>query len=165
MIRMRAKGEERSIVAFLREAQPGQSVWVRDPEFPLIFYTGLKIMNARLQAPDNPPYWILPQSASGLFKMTEAPVPESMTLYYDPIVIRVYDSDRFDNVPEPDGRQDVKSCRLGAAIDHPDPDQNIFGRGLGVLHQHIEVAVLAEDAGIAQLILGIVAAAPSILLH
>ena len=90
---------------FLREAQPGQSVLVRDPEFPLIFYTGLKIIDGRFEQPDSPPDWILPQSASGLFELGRRAIPETLEVYYDSIVIRVHDSDRFDNVPEPDRYQ------------------------------------------------------------
>ena len=66
-------------------------------------------------------------------------------------------------VPEPDRWQHTQSGRLGTAVDHPDPDQNVLWCGLGVLHRHIEVTVLAEDPSVAQFILGIVAAALSIL--
>ena len=35
-------------------------------------------------------------------------------------------------------------------------DQDVFGVGLGILDEHIEVAVLVEDAGVEQFELGIV---------
>ncbi len=53
--------------------------------------------------------------------------------------------------------------RLGPAIDGRDADQDIVGRGFGVFHEHIEVAVLGEDAGIDQLIFRIVARAAPVL--
>jgi hypothetical protein len=87
---------------FVKEAMPGQTVWVRDPEFPLIFYTGLQIIDARLRIPENLPDWILPQSASGLSDQNTLTPPDSIKSYYEAISIRVHDSDRLDNVPEPD---------------------------------------------------------------
>ena len=42
---------------------------------------------------------------------------------------------------------------LGPAIAHADLDQDVFRRILGILHEHVEVAVVIEDAGIQQLIL------------
>jgi hypothetical protein len=87
---------------FVKEAMPGQTVWVRDPEFPLIFYTGLEIIDARLRIPENLPDWILPQSASGLSDQNTLTPPDSIKSYYEAISIRVHDSDRLDNVPEPD---------------------------------------------------------------
>jgi Dolichyl-phosphate-mannose-protein mannosyltransferase len=87
---------------FATEARPGQTIWVRDPEFPLIFYTGLHIIDARLRTPENLPDWILPQSASGLLDQNILALPDSIKSYYEAVSIRVRDSDRLDNVPEPD---------------------------------------------------------------
>ena len=87
---------------FSREAHTGQTVLVRDPEFPLIFYTGLKIIDARLNKPDSFPDWILPESASGLLDQNSLEIPESVKPDYEPIVIRVHDSERLGSVPEPD---------------------------------------------------------------
>ena len=86
---------------FSKEAHAGQTVWVADPEFPLIFYSSLRVIDARLSPPDSMPDWILPQSASGLFVRPLA-IPESAKPYYDQVIIPVHDSDRFDSVPEPD---------------------------------------------------------------
>src|SRR5581483_6214680 len=66
-------------------------------------------------------------------------------------------------VPEPQRRQQMQRRGIGAAIGHGDPDQHIVRRGLRVLRRHIEVAALVENAGIDQLILGIVAGAAAIL--
>src|SRR6202011_4115036 len=79
---------------FSKEARPGQTVWVQDPEFPLIFYTGLQVIDARLRTPDNLPDWILPQSASGLLDQNTLALPDSIKSYYEAISIRVHDSDR-----------------------------------------------------------------------
>jgi hypothetical protein len=87
---------------FSKEAHPGQRVWAPDPEFPLIFYMRLKIIDGRLETPDSLPDWILPQSASGLLEQQALKIPDSIKPYYDTIFIRVHDSDRFDKVPEPD---------------------------------------------------------------
>ena len=90
---------------FSREARAGQSVWVADPEFSLIFYTGLKVIDARLAKPDTFPDWILPQSASGVLIQDPLLLPETVKPYYEAISIRVHDSDRIDCVPEPDTYQ------------------------------------------------------------
>jgi hypothetical protein len=87
---------------FYKEARPGQSVWVPDPEFPLIFYTGVKVIDGRLRTPESLPDWILPESASGLFDTRPIAIPDSVKPYYDAVLIGVHDSDRLDNVPEPD---------------------------------------------------------------
>ena len=87
---------------FSREARAGQTVLVQDPEFPMIFYTGLKIIDARLTTPDGLPDWILPQSASGLLDQNPIAIPDSAKPYYEPVVIRVHDSERLGSVPEPD---------------------------------------------------------------
>jgi hypothetical protein len=49
-----------------------------------------------------------------------------------------------------------------AAIVHRDFDEQIFRRFLRVLHEHIEVTVLIEHAGIEQLVLHLVPIAPAI---
>ena len=58
-------------------------------------------------------------------------------------------------VPEPQLRQDVQGCRLGAAIDRCDAHQDVFRRCLCVLDEHIEVAVAVEHARIQQFVLGL----------
>jgi hypothetical protein len=101
---------------FSREGQPGQSVVVRDPEFPLIFYTGLKIIDARLGRPEYLPDWILPQSASGTIEQRPMQLPGFVSANYDRILLRVHDSDRMDNLPEPDRYQYLTTPNL---VDFP----------------------------------------------
>ncbi len=45
---------------------------------------------------------------------------------------------------------------------HGDPHQHVFGIGLGVLHEHVEVSVLRERAGVEQLVLEVVARPPGV---
>ena len=47
--------------------------------------------------------------------------------------------------------------RLGPAVVDRDPHQDVVGRGLGVLDEDVEVAVVVEDAGVEQLELRLVA--------
>ena len=49
--------------------------------------------------------------------------------------------------------------RLRAAVVDRDLDQDVFGRFLGVFDEHVEVAILVEDAGVEQFVLEFVAAA------
>ena len=88
--------------AFSKNAHAGESVWVADPEFPLIFYTGVKIIDARLGVPEMWPDWILAESASGVVTQRPLHVPNAAMPSYETITLSVHDSDRFDCVPEPD---------------------------------------------------------------
>ena len=63
-------------------------------------------------------------------------------------------------VAEPERRQHVQRRRLRTPVGDGDLDQDVFGRGLRVLHEHVEVAVVVEDAGIEQLVLEVGPAAP-----
>ena len=67
-------------------------------------------------------------------------------------------------VAEPDGRQQVQLSGLRPAIRHGDLDQNVVARGLRIFDEHIEVAILVEDAGVDQFELARVAASVPILL-
>jgi hypothetical protein len=58
----------------------------------------------------------------------------------------------------------VQRRRLRPAVHDGDPIADVLGAGLGVLDEDVEVAVLVEDAGVDQLELGLVAAAPAVLL-
>jgi hypothetical protein len=51
-------------------------------------------------------------------------------------------------VAEPQGRQQVERGRHRAPVVHGDPDQDVVGRGLGILHLDVEVLVAVEDAGL-----------------
>ena len=52
-----------------------------------------------------------------------------------------------------------------SAIVRGDPDEDVFRGGLGILDDHIEVAVFVEDAGIEQLEFGISFRTASIFFH
>ncbi len=56
----------------------------------------------------------------------------------------------------------MNSCRVGTAIVHRDPDQNVFRSLLGVLDEHIEVAVLGEHAGIEQFVFELFSRSPAV---
>ena len=51
---------------------------------------------------------------------------------------------------------------LGTPIVDADLDQDILGRFLGVFHEHVEVTVLVEDAGVDQFVLGFLAASAAV---
>ena len=56
-------------------------------------------------------------------------------------------------VAEPERRQDTKPGRFRPAIVHGDADEDVFRALLRVLHEHVEIPVVVEDAGIEQLVL------------
>ena len=89
---------------FQKQAKPGDEVLSPNPEFPLMFYTRLKIVDARLApSPLQPlPEWILPVSASDTFFFSPARLPENMKPDYETITLTVHDSPRVDAMPEPD---------------------------------------------------------------
>jgi hypothetical protein len=62
-------------------------------------------------------------------------------------------------VAEPQRRQQAERSRLGAPIGHRDADQDVVAAGLRVLDGDVEVAVLVEDPGVEQLVLGLSAVA------
>ena len=68
-------------------------------------------------------------------------------------------------IAKPERRQDVQLGRFRAAIVDRDLNQNVFGRLLGILDEHVEVAVLVEHARVEQLVLEFVAAAAAAGLH
>lgn len=94
------------VVAYLnREAQPGQTIFVFDPEFPIIFYTPCQIIDARLQdgrLPAQLPDWILSESASGVVGGAPLVLPPQLQPAYDQITISVHASSRMGCVPDPD---------------------------------------------------------------
>ena len=65
-------------------------------------------------------------------------------------------------VAEPKRRQHVQLRRLGPAIVDADLDQDVFGRFLGVFHEHVEITVLVEDARVEQFVLELLAAPSAI---
>lgn len=95
----------KDIVTFFRaNASPDDSVFTPGPDFPLIFHTGLRITDIRMN-PDADmnklPEWILSESASGLLKMDEVAPPEQIRDRYEAISLEVRDNSRSDNRPDP----------------------------------------------------------------
>ncbi len=68
-------------------------------------------------------------------------------------------------VSEPERRQKMQRRRLGPSVVDGQANEDIVGRGLGVLDLHIEVAVLVEQAGVDQLVLRRVHPPLAVLLH
>ncbi len=91
----------RAVLTYLRaHSKPGQSVWVGDSEFPLIFYSDLKIVNGRfpeLLSRTPSPDWVLSESPGGVDTMWMRPPPGP----YRRIAIPVPATDRVASVPEP----------------------------------------------------------------
>ncbi|QWR76464.1 hypothetical protein [Candidatus Magnetomonas plexicatena] len=101
-----------AVVTFINQESNGKigSIYVADPEFPLIFYTNMAIIDARLFQinisnlnPQNLPDWILPVSASGIVKTSIGNIPDALNAFYEKLNIEVYDSKADCSVPEPDG--------------------------------------------------------------
>ncbi len=88
-----------------QNGRPGQSLCVRSPEFPLIFYTGMCIIDARFDRTidaQNPPDWILRESASGIFDTAPIVLPEALASHYERIVLTVPDTPRHACRPSPE---------------------------------------------------------------
>jgi hypothetical protein len=60
-------------------------------------------------------------------------------------------------VAEPERRQHVQHRGFRPAIAHGDLHQDVFGSCLGVLDEHVEVAIPGEDPGVQQLVFELVA--------
>jgi hypothetical protein len=93
------------VLIFLKkESKPNQTIFTFDPEFPLQFYTDLKIIDARLSggALSEPwPDWILPESATALVARPRL-LPKPLIPLYESITIPVHASLRYGDIPEPD---------------------------------------------------------------
>lgn len=92
------------VVLYLKKnARPEETILVADPEFPLIFYTGMHVIDARLQRNNlnNLPDWIFARSASSPVNAPEFILPQVVEKVYEPIVLPVHDSPLLDNYPEP----------------------------------------------------------------
>jgi 4-amino-4-deoxy-L-arabinose transferase-like glycosyltransferase len=89
---------------FKSQAHPGEKVLTFDPDFPLIFYTQLVIINGHIMEPPEGqlPDWILPNSASGVVAQEAVSLPDFLKPHYEMITIPVHDSVQAGSVPEPD---------------------------------------------------------------
>jgi hypothetical protein len=85
------------------QAHPGDMLLSEDPELPLIFYTKLRVINARITAPPagHLPDWILPDSPSTVVGARPLVLPDFFKPYYQGILLTVHDSRRGDTWPEP----------------------------------------------------------------
>lgn len=101
------------VLAYLKQnGNPEQSVLVKDPEFPLIFYTDMRIIDFRLETPERLrelPDWILTTSASGVVEKPPLVIKRSLETIYDAINLRVHDSKRGGSVPDPRLREPFTS--------------------------------------------------------
>lgn len=91
------------VLAFLEEhAEAGQTIWVADPEFPLMFYTELRIIDARYHPfPEEPPEWVFGTSASGVANRRPLEVPAGVRTLYRETPLEVRRSRRSGNIPNP----------------------------------------------------------------
>ena len=84
------------------DATRAESLWVADPEFPLMFYTDLRIIDARYHDfPEDPPDWVFATSASGIANRRPLQLPVGMRSLYDATALRVRRSPRGGNRPDP----------------------------------------------------------------
>ncbi|MBF0465981.1 MAG: glycosyltransferase family 39 protein [Nitrospirae bacterium] len=100
-----------AVATFINRESKGKdgSIYVADPEFPLIFYTNVEIIDARFFPPNISnfktkylPDWILPVSASGIIKTSIGNIPDAFNSFYEKLSIEVYDSKAGGSAPEPD---------------------------------------------------------------
>src|ERR1700732_258741 len=68
-------------------------------------------------------------------------------------------------IAEPNCGQDSKISGLRATICDRDLDQNVFDIGLGIFHQHVEVAMFVEYTRIEQFEFRLILVAASILFY
>ena len=80
---------------------------IPDPEFPVIFYTGLSVLDARIHKtlPAEPPDWVLPFSASGISQRMRLHVPPAWAPLYDEIELNVPRSKAGGSRPDPHARE------------------------------------------------------------
>jgi len=94
------------VVLFLKKnASSDESIAVLDPEFPIIFYTDMQVIDIRLNSQvkaNDLPDWIFSQSASGILKMPDLQPPDIFKNNYELIVLQVHDSILGDSRADPD---------------------------------------------------------------
>ena len=66
-------------------------------------------------------------------------------------------------IAKPELRQKVEHGRFRAAIVDRHPEQGVVGRGLGIFHEDVEIAIRVEDAGVEKLEFRLISAATAIL--
>ena len=91
---------------FFREGHAGETICGIDPEYPLMFYTRLRVIDGRyISCGPDLPKWVLPQSSSCVVCQESAPLPETASWQYEKIVIQVLDSAAGDSMPDPNTYQ------------------------------------------------------------
>jgi hypothetical protein len=94
---------EETVEYFQSVDSKDQTVMVGDPEFPLIFYTEMRVIDARfLRRLERAPDWILPISPSGVVKQVPLPLPPQLREEYDAVRLKVHASKRGGSRPDPD---------------------------------------------------------------
>jgi len=105
-----------NVVSYLQQnANTDESLFVFDPEFPLIFYTGMRIIDARFSkglTMGNLPDWIFTESASGLLSYPPMRLPKPLLKYYQPVTLTVHNTPRHGNRPAPDVHTSFTSTKL-----------------------------------------------------
>ncbi len=96
----------KDVLCYLRKnANPNESVFVPDSEFPLIFYTDMRVINGRLIKTMNIndlPDWIFSESASGVIPYSPIQLSAPLLKIYEPITLNVHDTFRSANRPSPE---------------------------------------------------------------
>jgi hypothetical protein len=102
------------VVDYIRQhAGPDDTILVMDPEFALIFYTGRRIIDARLiDNVDAPPNWVLSESASGTDTYDPLAPPEAVAHLYEPIAIPVHKTRRGASRPDPHFHENFTASKL-----------------------------------------------------
>lgn len=104
---------------FMQNAGPDESVFVFDPEFPLIFYTGMRIIDGRFNRKfygHDLPDWILTESASGVLSTPPIKLPNSLMRHYRSIAITVHDTPRGGSRPDPQVHNFLTSPKMEKMI-------------------------------------------------
>lgn len=99
------RGRLDDVIAFLkREAGPDDSVLVFDSEFPLIFYTDMRVIDARFLTgkDDVRPDWFFPIGPSCVFDWKPDDIPDYLAKDFTPLQIEVHKSKRTGSIPDPD---------------------------------------------------------------
>src|SRR5574337_1546697 len=68
-------------------------------------------------------------------------------------------------VAEPERRQQVQPSAIRPAIDHTDPDEDVFCARFGVFNKDVKVTILIEDTRVQQFILRGASPAPTVFVH
>lgn len=102
------------VLSYLKKnGNSNETVFVYDSEFPLIFYTDMKIIDGRFLKPNinkvdfngipygSMPDWILEKSASGISDRTSIRHSEKIKKYYEEIRLKVHGTNRHASRPDP----------------------------------------------------------------